>query len=116
MDTERLDTQTTTTFYLDMQTTITFYLDMQTTITFYLDMQTTITFYVDMQRCRARARRASATTITFYLDMQTSTTFYRDRHCFIGIRRQRAELVRGKLKGFGPLLRMAWCVAVRFNG
>ncbi|ETP42926.1 hypothetical protein F442_10199 [Phytophthora nicotianae P10297] len=87
MDTERLNMQTTTTFYLDMQTTTTFYLEMQTSTTFYLDMQTTITFYLD-------------------------------RHCFIGIRRQRAELVGGKLKGFGPvlLLRMAWCVAVRFNG
>ncbi|ETO73683.1 hypothetical protein F444_10390 [Phytophthora nicotianae P1976] len=78
MDTEQLNMQTTTTFYLDMQTTTTFYLEMQTSTTFYLDMQTTITFYLD-------------------------------RHCFIGIRQQRAELVRGKLKGFGPvlLLRMA---------
>ncbi|ETP10590.1 hypothetical protein F441_13809, partial [Phytophthora nicotianae CJ01A1] len=31
------------------------------------------------------------TTTTFYLDMQT-TPMYLDRQCFIGIRRQRAEL------------------------
>ncbi|ETL98381.1 hypothetical protein L917_04527, partial [Phytophthora nicotianae] len=62
-----------------------------------LDIQNTTTFYLDMQ-----------TTITFYLDMQYTIT-YLDRQCFIGILRQRAELVRGKLKGFGPvlLLRMA---------
>ncbi|ETP38747.1 hypothetical protein F442_13725 [Phytophthora nicotianae P10297] len=50
------------------------------------------------------------TTTTFYLDMQT-TPMYLDRQCFIGIRRQRAELVRSKLNGFGPvpLLRMPAC-------
>ncbi|ETP46300.1 hypothetical protein F442_07442 [Phytophthora nicotianae P10297] len=71
-----------------------------------LDMQTTTTFYLDMQ-----------TTTAFYLDMLTTTT-YLDRQFFIGIRRQRAELVWSKLKGFRPvlLLGMAWCVAVRFNG
>ncbi|ETP21727.1 hypothetical protein F441_04805, partial [Phytophthora nicotianae CJ01A1] len=55
-----------------------------------LDIQNTTTFYLDMQ-----------TTITFYLDMQYTIT-YLDRQCFIGILQQRAELVRGKLKGFGP--------------
>ncbi|ETI57359.1 hypothetical protein F443_00334, partial [Phytophthora nicotianae P1569] len=59
MDTERLDMQTTTTFYLDMQTTITFYLDMQTTITFYLDMQTSTTFYLD-RHCFIGIRRQRA--------------------------------------------------------
>ncbi|ETP27511.1 hypothetical protein F442_23211, partial [Phytophthora nicotianae P10297] len=53
MDTERLDMQTTTTFYLDMQTTITFYLDMQTSTTFYLDRHC----FIGIRRQRAELVR-----------------------------------------------------------